>query len=130
MTRSFLTIEEVVAIHEVLLSETGGAAGLRDMGALESALLRPQMGYYDGLIEEAAALMESLAMNHPFVDGNKRTALGATDTFLRLNSHFIDCDSRETYDHFMKLFETNFFRFAELLSWLEEHVKPMQIRRG
>ncbi len=61
MTRSFPTIEEVVAIHDVLLSETGAAAGLRDMGALESALLRPQMGYYDGLIEEAAALMESLA---------------------------------------------------------------------
>ena len=129
MTRSFPTIEEVVAIHDALLSETGGAAGLRDMGALESALLRPQMGYYDGLIEEAAALMESLAMNHPFVDGNKRTALGATDTFLRLNSHFIDCDNREAYNHFMKLFKTNSFRVAELLSWLEEHVKLMPIRR-
>ena len=69
-------------------------------------------------------------MNHPFVDGNKRTALGATDTFLRLNSHFIDCDNREAYNHFMKLFKTNSFRFAELRLWLEEHVKPMQIRRG
>jgi prophage maintenance system killer protein len=61
------------------------------------------------------------------VDGNKRTALGATDTFLRLNSHFIDCDNRETYDHFMKLFETNSFRFAELLSWLRDKVKNLPV---
>ena len=92
---------------------------------MESALLRPQMGYYDGPIEEAAALMESLAMNHPFVDGNKRVAFFTTDAFLRMNGTFIDCDSEETYSHFMRLFETNSFRFAELRSWLEEHVKPM-----
>ena len=91
-------MEEVIAIHDDLISEFGGAMGLRDLGALESALIRPQMGYYDGLIAEAAALMESLAVNHPFTDGNKRTALGATDTFLRLNGSFIDCDSRETYE--------------------------------
>ena len=69
--------------------------------------------------------MESLAMNHPFVDGNKRTALDATDTFLGLNGYFIDCDSRQAYDHFMGLFETHSFRFAELSAWLEEHVKPL-----
>ena len=84
------------------------------------------MGYYDGLIQEAAALMESLAMNHPFVDGNKRVAFFTTATFVRLNGHFIDCDSREAYDHFMALFETNSFRFAELADWLEEHVKPLR----
>ncbi len=99
--------------------------GLRDIGALESALLRPQIGYYDGLIEEAAALMESLAMNHPFVDGNKRTAFFVTDSFLRDNGSFIDCDNEEAYAFFMGLFETNTFRFGELKSWLEEHVKPL-----
>ena len=125
MTGNFLTIEEVIAIHDDLIAQFGGSTGLRDMGALESALLRPQMGYYSGLMEEAAALMESLANNHPFVDGNKRVALAVTDTFLRLNGSFIDCDSREAYDHFMELFETNSFRFAELLSWLEEKVKPL-----
>ena len=97
----------------------------RDMGALESALLRPQMGYYDGLIEEAAALMESLANNHPFLDGNKRVFLAATDTFLRLNGRFIDCDSREAYGQFMEMFETNTFRFAQLRSWMEERVRPL-----
>ncbi len=83
------------------------------------------MGYYDGLIEEAAALMESLANNHPFVDGNKRVALAVTDTFLRRNGRFIDCDSREAYDQFMEMFETNTFRFAELNAWLEERVQPL-----
>jgi death-on-curing protein len=83
------------------------------------------MGYYAGLIEEAAALMESLANNHPFVDGNKRVALAVTDTFLRLNGSFIDCDVREAYDHFMYLFESNSFHFAELRSWLEEKVQPL-----
>ena len=125
MTHDFPTIEEVIAIHDEQIALFGGSYGIRDEGALASAVMRPQMGYYDSLIEEAAALMESLAMNHPFVDGNKRTALDATDTFLGLNGHFIDCNSIEAYDHFMSLFETNSFRFAELSAWLEEHVKPL-----
>ena len=126
MTSNFLTIEEVIAIHDDLIAQFGGSAGLRDMGALESALLRPQMGYYEGLLEEAAALMESLANNHPFMDGNKRVAFAVTDTFLRLNGSFIDCDSREAYAHSMELFETNSFHFAELRAWLEEKIRPLQ----
>ena len=125
MNRDFPTTEEVVTIHDVAIREFGGSMGLRDMGALESAILRPQMGYYDGIIEEAAAMLESLAMNHPFVDGNKRTAFYATDTFLRKNGHFIDCDNDEAYAFFMQLFETNSFRFAQLKVWLDEHVKPL-----
>ena len=125
MNRDFPTTEEVVAIHDVAIREFGGSLGLRDMGALESALLRPQMGYYDGITEEAAAMLESLAMNHPFVDGNKRTAFYTTDTFLRKNGHFIDCDNDEAYAFFMQLFQINSFRFAELKVWLDEHVKPL-----
>jgi death on curing protein len=71
---AYITLEEALRIHEVLIREFGGAHGVRDLGLLESALLRPQTGYYADLIEEAAALWESLAMNHPFVDGNKRVA--------------------------------------------------------
>ena len=123
MTHTFPTVEEVVALHDALIHDFGGSMGLRDMGALESAILRPQMGYYDGLIEEAAAMLESLAMNHPFVDGNKRVAFAATEIFLMMNGSFIECDSEAAYDHFMHLFETNSFRFAELHEWLEEHVK-------
>ena len=125
MSRNFPTVETVIAIHEILIDQTGGAFGLRDAGALESALMRPQIGYYDSIIEEAAALMESLAINHPFVDGNKRIAFAVADTFLRMNNHYINCDSREAYDYFMGLFDTNSFRFAELVSWLNDTVKPL-----
>ena len=125
MTHDFPTLEEVIAIHDAQIAEFGGSAGLRDAGALESAIMRPQLGYYDGLLDEAAALLESLTMNHPFVDGNKRTAFAATEVFLSLNGQFIDCEDREAYEFFMHLFETNSFRFAQLREWLEEKVKPL-----
>src|SRR5688572_11422933 len=110
-------------MHEILLEEFGGAPGVRDLGALESALMRPQLGYYDTLIEEAAALMESLAMNHPFVDGDERVAFFATDTFLRMNDHLNDCDSEEAYRFFMERFERNEFRFDQPRAWLLGHVR-------
>lgn len=119
------TLEEVLAMHELLLEAFGGAAGVRDLGALESALMRPQLGYYDSLIEEAAALLESLAMNHPFVDGNKRVAFFVTDTFLRMNGRFVDCDNEEAYAFFMDLFARNQFRFGPLRDWLEDHTAPL-----
>ena len=125
MTGRFPAVGTILAIHEILIAETGGAPGLRDIGALESAIMRPKIGYYDGIIEEAAALMESLAINHPFLDGNKRIAFAAADTFLLMNGHFIDCDSIEAHSHFMSLFETNSFRFAELVAWLSDKVKPL-----
>ena len=125
MNHNFPTILEVVTIHRVLIEEFGGTPGIRDQGALASALMRPQLGYYDGLIEEAAALMESLANNHPFVDGNKRVAFFVTDAFLRLNGQYIDCDSLEAFEFFMRLFETESFRYAALLPWLEAKVQPL-----
>ncbi len=125
MTHDFPTIEEVIAMHNDLISAFGGSLGILDEGALASALMRPQLGYYDGLIQEAAALMESLANNHAFVDGNKRVAFFVTDTFLRMNGHFINCDNDEAYAFFMQMFETSSFRFTELNSWLEEKVEPL-----
>jgi death on curing protein len=95
MTHDFPTTQEVITIHEVLIEEFGGAPGIRDEADLISALMRPQLGYYDTLIQEAAALMGSLANNHPFVDGNKRVAFFVTDTFLRMNGYYIDCDNEE-----------------------------------
>src|SRR5438876_10548072 len=82
---------EVVVMQRVLVERYGGRHGLRDAGALESALFRPQSGYYDDAVWEAAALFESLAINHPFVDGNKRIAFACVDVFLRLNG-FRLCD--------------------------------------
>ncbi len=112
-------------MHQVLLAEFGGTDGVRDMGALESALMRPQLGYYDTLIDEAAALLESLAMNQPFVDGNKRVAFFVTDTFLRMNGRLIDCDNDEAYAFFMRLFDANEFRFDRLREWLTQHVRAL-----
>ena len=125
MSHLFPTTRMAIEIHDDQITQFGGELGLRDAGALDSALMRPQIGYYDGIIEEAAALMESLAMNHPFVDGNKRVSLFVTDTFLRMNGHFIDCDSIEAHGHFMRLFDTNSFRFTELVTWLADNVRPL-----
>ena len=98
----------------------GVIIGFRE--SLEAALMRPQSGYYKNIIEEASALMESLAMNHPFLDGNKRIAFFATDVFLRLNNYFIDCDNKSAYEFFIKLFDSNNFKFDNLLPWLREHI--------
>ena len=125
MTHEFLSLEEVFTMHDLLIEEIGGAPGLRDAGALASAVVRPQMGYYNTLVEEAAALMESLSQNHPFVDGNKRTAFAATDAFLRLNGYYIDCDNETAYAFFIGLYETSSFRFAGLVPWLEERVRRL-----
>ena len=83
--RTYLTIAEVLTIHQRQIDEYGGAHGIRDSQLLESAVFRPQTGYYNSAAEEAAALMESLANNHPFLDGNKRVAFAAEQTFLLIN---------------------------------------------
>ena len=121
--RKYLSIDEVIVIHDYLINEFGGSKGLRNRKSLDSALMRPQSGYYKNIFEEAAALMESLAMNHPFIDGNKRVAFFATDVFLRLNNYFIDCDTESAYNFFIKLFNSNNFNFNRLLPWLKTHIK-------
>ena len=99
----YLTLTEVLVIHEELIDLYGGAHGVRDMGAVESALFRPQTGYYEDVIAEAAALLESLAINHPFIDGNKRIAFAVADVFLRLNGYLFEEDS--VHDLYRYLFE-------------------------
>jgi len=121
----YLTVNEVIVIHEYLIDEFSGSSGIRDLPALESALARPQTGHYKNLIEESAALMESLAINHPFIDGNKRVSFFITDVFLRLNGYYIDCDSQSGHNFFMELFEFNKFRFKYLLPWLKKHIKSL-----
>ncbi len=81
----YLRVIEILAIHALVIDEFGGTDGPRDLGALEAAVFRPQTSYYDDPISEAAALFESLIQNHPFLDGNKRTALGTANVHLRMN---------------------------------------------
>jgi len=97
MTREtlFLTLEELLDLHHQLIERFGGADGVRDPGLLESALARPRSGYYSSLSEQAAALMQSLAGNHAFVDGNKRAAFAATAVFLRMNGYTLAVSADE-----------------------------------
>jgi death-on-curing protein len=118
------SLDEVLAAHARLLVLFGGAQGLRDRGALESALARPQSGYYRDVIEQGAALLESLSQNHPFVDGNKRTAIAVTAAFLRINGLRLDFDDIEAYHFLMQLYESKQFRFERLEPWLREHAHP------
>ena len=77
----YITLVEIMAIHDDQIMRYGGAEGVRDQNLLDSALFRPQSGYYPDVVAEAAALWESLLQNHPFIDGNKRTAFAVTFTF-------------------------------------------------
>jgi len=117
----YLTVADILAIHEDQIERYGGSHGVRDMGALESALFRPQTGYYADLIEEAAALWESLAQNHPFIDGNKRVAFAGTYVFLAANGLTIEADPLEAYDFINGLYERQDFRFEHLVVWLRTH---------
>ena len=117
----YLTIIEVLAIHHDQIKRYGGAHGVRDFGLLEAALYRPQTGYYEDVIEEAAALWESLAMNHPFVDGNKRVAAATMITFLAINGYAIKPDSREIYRFIIENLEGRSFSYDRLAAWLREN---------
>ena len=120
--KEYLTVPDVLAIHSILIQRYGGTDGIRDRGALESALFRLQSGYYVDIVSEAAALMESLAINHPFVDGNKRVAFAATDIFLRINGYRIHCESMIIYADMMQMFETGSFDLVHLEPWLRKLV--------
>jgi len=117
---AFLTRDEALAIHQRLIERFGGPAGVRDLGLLESALFRPRSGYYRDLAEMAAALFESLIMNHPFVDGNKRVAFFATDVFLRINGYRLVVDADAAHRFLIGLLNENRCDYDELLPWIRE----------
>ncbi len=118
MVHDYLTVADVLGLHAVLLQRYGGAPGVRDPGALEAALFRPQTGYYEDIVMEAAALLESLAINHPFVDGNKRTAFAAADVFLRINGWRLQRSPMQIHAEMIAIFETRTFDIAHLEPWL------------
>jgi death-on-curing protein len=119
-------VDEVLAIHARLIERFGGSPGVRDLGLLESALYRPRTGYYLDLAEMAAALFESLLMNHPFVDGNKRVALFATDVFLRLNGWRLDVQPARAHRFLIGLLERSRFDYAHLLPWIRRSLVPLR----
>jgi death-on-curing protein len=119
----YLTVGEVLQIHHQQIDQYGGTHGLRDQGLLESAVFRPQVGYYSTIAEEAAALMESLANNHPFLDGNKRVAFAATHTFLLVNGYDLEVKPLPAYEFMMRSIVRGEFRFGPLLEWINNHMR-------
>jgi death-on-curing protein len=126
VAHDYLTVADVLGMHTVLMQRYGGTPGVRDPGALEAALFRPQTGYYDDIVAEAAALMESLAINHPFVDGNKRIAFAAADVFLRINGWHFKRAPMQIYAEMMQLFEAGTFDIAHLDPWLRSFAVPAE----
>ncbi len=115
-------MDEVLAIHEELISRFGGSGGVRDLGLLESALYRPRTGYYADIVEMSAAMFESLLMNHPFVDGNKRVAFFATDVFLRLNGWKLGVDPTDTRTFLIELLDEGIADFEHLVPWIRRSI--------
>ena len=125
MSFDYIRVEDILAIHADQLERYGGGEGIRDAGLLEAALFRPQTGYYPTLIDEAAALWESLSQNHPFVDGNKRTAFAATYVFLAINGLEITATDDKAQDFVLEIYATSSVTFDNLRVWLGENTKAL-----
>src|SRR5258708_34538760 len=122
---NYLTVAEVYLMQHRLIEMFGGAHGVREKGAVEAAVFRPQTGYYNSIEEEAAALMESLGNNHGFVDGNKRIAFTAADVFLRRNGFYIKVEAPDGHAFIYGSMDSHEFRFAKILDWIRQHSKPL-----
>jgi death-on-curing protein len=120
--RIYPAIEDVISIHATVIACFGGLGGIRDRGALESAIARPRSGSYDDLIQEAAALWEGLSQNHPFVDGNKRVAVTVAAAFLKVNRRRLTFEDDETYRFLIGLYRGGRMQFAVLDRWMRQQV--------
>lgn len=123
--REYLTVAEVYTMQHRLIELFGGTHGVRDGGAIEAAVFRPQTGYYESVEEEAAALMESLGMNAGLIDGNRRIAFTAADVLLRRNGFYLEVSVDEGHRFIESSLATQEFRFGKILAWVREHLKPL-----
>jgi len=124
----YLSLVEILELHERIISTTGGARGIRDLGALESAVSQPHLTFEQtdlcpDAVTKATALCFSLVMNHPFVDGNKRVAHAAMDVFLLLNGLEIKAPL-DGQERLMLDLAAGKLTRQELTSWLKKHVTP------
>lgn len=117
----YLGMQDVLALHGRQLQRFGGAPAIRDAGLIEAARARPQSGFYRDLIEEAAALWESLTMNHGFIDGNKRVGFAATHVFLRVNGLDITSSPDATLEFVIGSLEAGVFEKKRLEDWLRSN---------
>lgn len=124
----FLTVAEVVELHEMVVMQSGGGSGIRDVGGLESAIAQPRMAFggvdlHPTLGDKAAALAFSLVLNHPFVDGNKRIGHAAMETFLTLNGYEIAADVDEQEEVFLRL-AAGGFKQDQFTAWVKSRIVP------
>jgi death-on-curing protein len=124
-THFYPTVAESIEAHRILVEEFGGSHGVRDMGLLESTIFRPLTGYYGGLLEEAAALMESLTNNRPFLDGNERVAFAMADTMLRSNGYYLEIGGETANEFFRASLAAHEFRFSKILEWIQSIARVM-----
>jgi len=125
MSVDYIRVDDVLTIHADQIERYGGGEGIRDPGLLEAALFRSQTGYYPTLIDEAAALWESLSQNQTFVDGNKRTAFAATYVFLATNGLDITATDDEAQDFVLGLYSVSSVTFDNLRAWLSENTQAL-----
>ena len=117
------TIEEVLVLHSMLLRRYGGQPGVRDLGMLDAALHRPRSGYYRTLSEQAAALLQSLANNHAFVDGNKRVAFATTAIFLQLNRFPLRASADDAEAFLVDELIVGSAPVERIADWIEAHIR-------
>lgn len=122
----YLSVQEVISLHSLLVAQSGGSSVLRDRGALESAVAQPEVSFggeelYPDLANKAAALGHSLIQNHPFVDGNKRIGHAAMEVFLLLNGHEITASVNDQEKMIIEVASGKVSRI-ELSEWLREHI--------
>lgn len=124
---NYLSIEEVVYIHDSILEESVGSIGIRDFNLLHSAVERPKASFggedlYKNLHEKVASILQSLVLNHAFVDANKRTAFVSSAAFLRKNNYIYICNDAEIYD-FLQNIATKKIDFKDIVKFLEKNTK-------
>ncbi len=126
----YLTVKDVILLHNLAIDNFGGSHGLRDFGLLESAVMRPQASFggkdlYKTIFPKVAALLHSLLLNHMFVDGNKRTAMFAPMTFLELNHHTFIAPQKEVVRAALWI-ENQKPSLEEIAKWLRKHTKKVK----
>ena len=122
-----IDINEVEKIHDILIDKFGGAKGIRDKGLLESSINRPFQTFdgqelYPNPIDKAAAIFESIITNHPFVDGNKRTAYVLMRLMLKNNNIDIHLEQNDKYDFVIKA-ATRQVTFDQIKTWIKDNLK-------
>jgi len=130
MPQSFITVEQVIKAHDAIISETGGSHGVRDLGLLDSALNRPFHSFagtdlYENIFEKTAALIHSLLLNHPFVDGNKRTSTYLGYRFLQINNYTFTATNNQLVKFALDI-ESKKLDLAGIAKWLKAHSRKVK----